>query len=362
MSTMLTLSALRALIGETGDALMRSVNDGRKVEPTHELILPRSDVKRDPWGAICDRLADFTADMSKRLDAGETALFSTNLKYQIAEYMRTMYPATAVRGWGFTIDRSAPPGAKTISISRLEVLGRMRRASSLSDDAPLTTLRASEDLVKPEEYVGAVDWSLSQLEAAAFAGFPLEMESLNGLALIAEQNFELVAASGDADANISGLLTEANIPGISPITGTWSGATHEQVLADLQKLLYTIRATTKGIGVLQPNLLVIPEALWRYLNLRSTYMHTTVRAELLAEFDGLRIVPWAMSDLADAAGTGPRILAACTQAQAGRIYEPLPFQLLAPQQQGMKFRAYGRQKLAGVGLQHPKAFGHMDGC
>lgn len=361
----LDAAACRDRAQECNEALRKSLNGGHKVDSSHSLIIPavpRSDSFKRPWDALAQDMAIFTAERTGRMDAGETMLFATQLKYVMAEWIKTELPTAVARGFGFFVDRSVPPGAKTIAMRRVDPKGQMQLVGAQANDVPLTTVQAYEDTWQTGEYAGAVKWTISELESAAFAGMPLPMETLDALAMIAEQKFEAVAASGESTKNIPGLYNDSNYTATTPTTGTWSTpATQAQVLADCQKLLYATRARVAGVESLYPNILIIPESLWRYVQLRSTYQNTTVVQDLQQEMPGLKVVPWVKGNTAGASSVA-RVFCGTTAKMAGRLHEPLPLTILAPQQQGLEFTAFGRMKLGGWACNHPGAFGYMDGC
>ena len=351
---------------------------GRKVGLDHPLLDPplsREDAlrhqKTDPWSFWCDDLARKVADKSAhfhrddygRADVGETALFAAQLKHYIAEFFGDHYPMTGCRSW-LTVDNSLPVGAREYSARRVLRHGHMKPVAAYGKDAPVITVGAAEDTYRNVEYQGKVIWTLEQLEHAAYAGFPLEMEEMNALAMAAEQNFEEIWHAGDNDFGTLGYYNGAAVSNIvlyAAVTGAWAAATHDQIIGDVRALMYGIRTAT-NVSLLYPDTLVIPSSLTQYLGVRRANTDLSVRAALAQEYPGLRIFESLKADTLDAAGTGPRILAFASTRMASRFGEPRPLEMLPAEVRGAGFESIGRQNLAGAILPQPLAFGHMDGC
>jgi hypothetical protein len=285
------------------------------------------------------------------------------LKYWIAEYFGDYYPMTDCRNW-LTVDNSLPVGAIEYSARRILKHGQLKPVAAYGKDAPVITVGAAEDVYRNVEYQGKIVYTLAQLEHAAFAGFPLETEELQALSIAAEQNFEQVFHNGDNDYGTFGFYNGAavtSIPLYAVVTGTWSTATHDQIMGDLRALMFGIRMAT-DVSLLYPDTLVVPSSLMQYLGVRRTNTDLSVRAAIQQEYPGIRIFESHLADTLDAAGTGPRILACASNRMASRFGEPRQLEMLAPQQMGAAFESIGRQNLAGAILPQPLAFGHTDGC
>lgn len=358
--------------------LMDVLRSGRRVGLDHPLLprpMSREDQVRyrttDPWGFWCDDLAaqvahnsaHFHRDEYGRADVGETALFAAQLKYYIAEFFGEHYPMTACRSW-LTVDNSIPVGAREVSARRILRHGRMKAVAAYGKDAPVLTVGAAEDVYRNVEYQGKIVYTLAQLEHCAYAGFPLEMEELNTLAMAAEQNFEQVWHVGDNDYGTLGFYNGAattSIPLYVVTTGTWATATHDQIVVDVGNLLYGIMTAT-NVEMLQADTLVVPASLWQYMGVRRTNTDLSVMEALKQEYPGLKIVKSVLANLLDATLTGPRLLAFASTRMACRFGEPRPLETLPAQQVGAAFESIGRQNLCGAILPQPIAFGHMDGC
>jgi len=177
----------------------------------------------------------------------------------------------------------------------------------------------------------------------------------------AERNFEIVGLQGHSSSNIVGMYNDANVSLIAALTGTWSGATQAQILADIRNFLHTIKTNSESNYT--PNRLIIPEDLWVYLGARNVNTDRTVMELLMAEFRSLSIIEGsARTNTYDAGGTGPRIMAFYYDEALGAIVEARPFTLEPAEKRGWSYRIPGRNKLGGASIHVPLTFGYMDGC
>jgi len=367
------LKKLKARLDANRKELHDVLISGRKVDMSNKLIDPEIRTPGrtvDSWTLWAMRLASkvadestlFHRDSSGRADVGETALFASQLKYWIAEFFGDYYPTVPVRTW-LTVDNSLPVGAIEYSARRILHHGGMKPVAAYGKDAPLITVGAAEDIYRNVEYQGKTIHTLAQLEHAAFAGFALETEQLQALAMAAEQNVEQIFHNGDNDFGTIGFYNAAGISGI-PIyivaTGTWATATHDQIVADVRILMYGIRNAT-NVSLLYPDSIAIPSSVIQYLGVRRANTDITVRQSLQEEYPGIKIHESHLADTLDAAGTGPRLFAFSSDRMVSRFGEPRQLEMLAPQQVGTAFESIGRQNLAGAILPQPMAMGHMDG-
>jgi hypothetical protein len=325
-----------------------------------------SDSRVNPNDAALERLARmFVQDSAEcaasgwRADAGETRLFATMLKHVVARLVPTLYIPNKVRST-FPIDASIPPGAKTFAIRRIvdrddDDLGIL---TSKSDDIIEVEIDGEEDVFNLLAFARAFSWSMDELEAAAFAGVPLQTEKLAALNRAAERIFELVSLQGVPERGIIGLYNDGNIPPTGVVTGNWVTATHDQIVGDCRALIEGIYTAT----YMRPNRLVVPSESWRYLSVRRTETDLNVLAALQQDYPGLSIVEASpRADTYDAAGTGPRMMAFTYSPDMVKVLEPRRFSLEMPERHGFNYRVAGRSKLGGAAISMPLTVGYMDG-
>ena len=327
-----------------------------------------SDKRKSPADYAMEKLAQMFATDSHecqaagwRADAGETRLFATMLKHIVAKTVPTLYIPNMVRS-AFPIDNSTPAGAKTVEFHRIidqddDDLGQL---SSKADDVMMVDLSAEAELYRLQSFGRGFAWSMDELEEAAFAGVQLQTEGLAVLARAAERVFELVALQGYGEGGIGGAYNDAHITPTAVITGTWSGATHDQIVADIRKLLEAVK-TASGTNY-RPNRLLVPSEVWQYLAKKRTNTDMNVTQDIIAAYPGLQVLEASpRADDYDAAGTGPRMMAYTYSPDLIRVSEPRRFTLEPPEKHGFSYIVRGRQKLGGTQIIVPLSVGYMDG-
>lgn len=296
-----------------------------------------------------------------RWDAGETRLFARMLKHIVAKTVPTLYTPNQSR-MAFPVDMVAPPGARTAAFHRLidHDDDRLGMISEMGDDVLMVDIGAEEINYNLEEFARGFQWSISELEAAALAQVNLSTEKMAALNRAVERVFEIIMLEGYAAKNIAGVYDDSNVTLTAPTTGTWSGATWAQILADCKKLLEAVKSAS-GYNY-TPNRLAMPSGLWEYMSLRRTNTDLNIMEALQKDYPGLQIIEMHRSDLYDAAGTGPRILAYTYNPDLLKLAEPRRFSLEPPEKHGFMYRIIGRQKLGGAVINVPLTVGYMDGC
>ena len=350
-----------------GKPLPRSDSSQVSEDVRSALSMPWADRDRSPNEFAIEDLAKRVVNDSHLLqdrgwkqDAGDTRLFATMLKQIIARAIPTLYTPNFARQ-AFPIRNDVNPAARTYAHHRVIKHGAMELLTPGSTDTPMVTVSAEEDERRLSSYHAGFQWSLEDLEQAAFAGVALNTEQLAALNHAAELQFELNALQGEASANTTGTYNDANIGLIAALTGTWAGATQAQILEDCRNFLHTIRTNSDDNYV--PNRLIIPSSLWQYLGARNVNTDRTVRDLLLAEWPGLSIIMGSSrTDLYDVAGTGPRIMGFYFDSNLIAVVEARRLTLEPAEKRGFNYQVIGRMRMGGCSCHHPLTAGYMDGC
>jgi len=293
-------------------------------------------------------------------DAGESRLFAQMLQHMMSANIPTLYVPNQARGL-FPVDSSIPPGAETVLTQRVVTIddATLGQMSPSADDIQYVEIRGEFETLRLMSYARGVIWSLDELESAAFAGVQLRQEKMAALNDRVESIFDLVAFLGDAASGFSGMYNNAGITPTAVVTGTWSGATADQILGDVKALIEAVFAANDNV---RPNVLIIPASLTRYLTVRRAETDKNVRTMIQEDYPGIRILECNRADLYDAAGTGPRIMAYFSNPLHLAVLVARSFTLEPPEKHGFTYRLAGRQKLGGGAFHVPLTAGYMDGC
>lgn len=296
-----------------------------------------------------------------RADAGESRLFEQMLRHVVSALVPTLYIPNQARSI-FPIDTSLPAGAETILKQRVidEDDDAYGQISPNGDDIQIVEISAESDIYRMASFARGIYWNLDELESAAFAGVPLQSEKMAALNRAVERIFELVAYQGYAPANITGTYNDANIAITAVVTGTWATATADQIVGDIDALVEA-NVTANGANY-RPNRLVVPQSLTRYMKVRRANTDLTVREMVQANEPQMQIVECNRANLYDAAGTGPRLMAYVADPMFLNVGVARNFTLEPAEKHGLRYRLFGRQKLAGCICSVPLTANYMDGC
>jgi hypothetical protein len=339
-----------------------------RTDAERALKRPDARLKQPNMWAIRQLVREFVADSAYatanewRADAGEALLFALMLQHVVSQYTPTLYTRKQARTL-FPIDNSTPVGAETILKRRLideDMADDLGQISPDSDDVIIVDVSGTSETHTVAEFARGIVWSIGELENAAFTGVNLRGDKLAALNRRVESVYDRVALQGYAPANFTGAYNDANIGLTVPTTGTWNAATAVQILADVHDIMQAVHAQTAYNHM--PTRLLIPATLTEFLSLRNVAMPGNVRSMIQEDFPGLTIMEADRADLYDVAGTGPRIMAFTPDPMMLNINVPREFTLEPPEKHGLKYRLFGRLRLAGCICSMPLTAEYMDGC
>lgn len=293
-----------------------------------------------------------------RLDAGETALLTQQLESMMTELFNTEYAELKTRRF-FPVDNSQPNGARTVAYRQYDKAGKAKIIANYGDDLPLVNVQGRKHITPVVGLGAGYELSIQDLRAAAMAGVPLDTMMAETARVAIEQGIDELAAVGDADAGIEGFLNHSNIPVVTTPTGTWSTASPDEIIADVEELWASIPLATLQLHF--PNTLLVDPVSWKHMNKRLTDSSISVKKYLLENLEGLTgIDQWHRLQTAGAAGVS-RIMAYQKAPRTGRILIPQEFESFPPQERNLSFQVPCHARCAGAMVPFPLAYAYMDG-
>lgn len=299
--------------------------------------------------------------LNVRLDARETAILTRQLEYVKSRTYDVKYPAMAARRF-IPVSTETPNGADSITYSQWDQYGMAKVVANAADDLPLVDVVAQE-FTSPVKSLGdAYTYSIQDLRRVAQSGQPLDAMRAQAARRAIESAIDEIAAFGLPEARLPGLLNHANIPIVAPDTGTWATATAEEILADLNKLVNSIVTSTKNVH--QPDTLLLDTASFALLASMPTgadLQRTVLRVFLETNPYIRNVDQWHKLDTADAAGTGPRIVAYQRSPEVMELEIPQEFEQFPPQARNLAFVIPCHARIGGTVVRYPLAIAFMDG-
>jgi hypothetical protein len=306
-----------------------------------------------------------------RLDANETALFGRQLEYISTRIRETKRPELKWRQFVPVISE-APPGAETWSYFLWDAAGMAEIVTNYADDIRRVAVNAKKFSFDIASYALGYDWSVQDLERAAFAGVNYRNRKSDQVRKGFEIKFEKLAAFGQSGMNLKGLLNNPNVPvsaaAVVGGSGVWgsAGKSANDVLNELIAWEDIILNTTKGVET--PDTLLLPLAKYRYLQNTPLYTgagsHPEETIEKVFKSRSRYITGidwWHQLDTADAPGTGPRALVYKRDEEHVHFELPLAPRELPAQVQGLALSINSWARAGGVIFEYPLSALYIDG-
>lgn len=305
------------------------------------------------------------------LDAAEAALLDRELRYVETQVFRRKYPALKHRLL-IPANRSIPRGAATASYRMVEQVRAAKIVTGMSTDIPRADVFSSEWPTPLRPIASSFVYDVIELQQAAMSGFPIDAERAMACRDSIEVLLNQIAFFGDAPYGLPGMLNNANVTVVAAIANggqtVWNSSgtikAAAGILADLTLMIGTVRGATNGLHELTQ--IVLPTALMTVLRMTPWSVaggsDMTLLQFLQKNFAGITFDEAIELDLANAAGTGPRIVG---YAKDETVLDELiagEYEQLPPQPEGLGFLNIGWAVTGGTRIRKPKAVVYLDGA
>jgi hypothetical protein len=171
-------------------------------------------------------------------DAEGQMFMARELEYMEARTFEVLYQDLLFRQL-FPVDTSPPPGAKNVTYKVFDKRGKPRWLNTKSFDLPRADVDGRE-VTTPLHWSGlSYGFSMAEIEAARFAGVPLEQAKANAVRRGFEEEMNDVAFNGNADLGLTGFFsTGTGIPRTTAPNGAggfpqWDTKTPDEIIADV---------------------------------------------------------------------------------------------------------------------------------
>lgn len=307
-------------------------------------------------------------DPDFRGDANETLVFARQLEHVYATAYEIEYPESAGRRL-IPINTSVSNAASSYVYRMVDEYGEAELIDSYAMDLPNVEGTGKEYTGKLVSAGASFFVSIQDLREAAKAGIQLEAKKALTARKAMDRWIDKMLCKGDSLVSMTGFANNANVPLISPTTGTWSTASAANIQGDVEKLAKSIFTATLGLHGNPDNgsgltLAVAPS---HWAKLASTRVDTFNMMTLLEYLQSRlpfvkEITSWNRLETADAAGTGPRIVAYHKDPDVVEGIISQEFEMLPPQPKSLGYSVPCHARMGGVKVVYPKAMAYMDGC
>ncbi len=312
-------------------------------------------------------LTRFIGDGLSTRDAGEALAFLVSqlahTENEVFERMRTpMQYAQFI-----PISHEAGEYADSIRYELFDVAGRGRRTSGKGRSINLVDVAYADKSMPVMNGDIGYDYSQEELRRSAFLRKPLNVTRLAAAIEAYERHMNDVGLNGEASSNVTGLFNNAFVPQGNAPVGNWAASTPDQILADINAIIFNVWNNTAYNDTVD-TILLPPVSLNKIATTaRSATSDTTIlefikKNNIAKQQRGTEISFQAGFGL-DTAGAGStkRMIAYVKNPNRLIMHIPLALRFLAPQFQGLAVEVPGEYKYSGVEVRYPKSMYYMDG-
>lgn len=304
--------------------------------------------------------------LAARFDAGETAVTARELEHIEQQVTEVLYPDLYAQDFVPLIP-GVDAGAEVYTWRQEDYVGEAKVVANRGDDLPSVDVSLTENY-HPIRTVGD-KYSYTTQELRRFAemkargsSIQLDVERAKKAREFIERKIDAMLTTGDTPTGIKGIANNSNVTlGTLPF-GSWTTATAQQILADLQYLERTVYTQSKQ-RLMADTMLLDPEsyAIAMQTPLGVNNDHTVMAFFLASAMSVKTVRPWWRLSTADAGGTGKRAIAYKRDVTVLGSLIPLIFQAQPPQARGLEFEIPCEARCGGVVVKRPLGVLYADG-
>lgn len=266
------------------------------------------------------------------------------------------------------VSNEAGPWAAAITYETLDQRTKARFMASGSGEMPLADISMGRETMSVEHAGLGYRYSLQELRESAHLGRDLDTRRAEAVRRGTEELAQETCLLGSTPHGLPGLLNNTDVPAASAAVGTWSAATTDNIIDDVNDLIESVYTQSNGIEL--PDTVLIPTAQFALLSrrlvgtehVRSLYQILLEQNLYYTETGGSKLMIKPLAELAGAgAGSTDRMMAYRRDTDVLTFHFPMPLQFVAPQPVLLDVIVPGEFRLSGTEIRYPGACGYSDG-
>lgn len=153
------------------------------------------------------------------------------------------------------------------TLQRKKGVGEGQSYSGTGGDIPLAEVKYDE--ISLQTQLGAIgyQYSLAELATASQVGISLQADKIQAARLAFEKHMSKVAWVGEPEKGLKGLFNQTGVD-VKTAKKAWETATPDEILADINDVLYDAYADTEYNPGISPDTIILPVSLMRVLTSR----------------------------------------------------------------------------------------------
>ena len=266
------------------------------------------------------------------------------------------------------VDTSAGDWAKSVTNYSSDKHGAAGWINGNADDVPLAG--TSKSKFEAPVWMAGIGYSygLEEINHAVQLGINLPADDAMAARRAYEEFVDGVALTGDTGKNVTGLFNSTAVPQAAATTGTWSTATADQILGDVNDAIALVHSNTNTVAYADTLLLPYTEfnriATKRLgADMSMTVLDFLRQANLYTATTGQPLLIRGMRGL-DTAGTSAnkRMIAYRRSPEVLKLHIPMPHRFLPVfQPSALRFEVPGIFRLGGLDIRLPREMAYIDG-
>jgi len=306
---------------------------------------------------ISQELDDAAVEL--KLDSKETAFFARELEHIKAQTYDVLFPELKVRQF-VPVSHDADPNSEKITYRQWQPFGMAQIVSHWADDVPMVEVTGKEFSTPVIEIAQGYGYSKREIAQSAALGRSLPAMKAQAAAQFIERRIDDIGTYGVPEKDMPGLVNNSNATLLTLPTGTWSTATAEQILADMNYMVSQIVTLTKQTHY--PDRMILPTALYMLISQKvaGNQLNDTVLGIFLKTNPFIKQVDtWVKLDTAAADGSG-RVI--CYKYDPNVLQYEIPQEMRqeAPEVRGRGVLVECNARVGGVVVRYPLAICYAD--
>ena len=266
------------------------------------------------------------------------------------------------------IDTSISNGAESFSYHQFDGVGIAKFTNGYAiGDMPRVDISGKKFTAPFESLTAAFGWSLNELRNAQLVRRPLSKMKAERARRAHDEAWNRVGLFGSSEHGMRGLINHPNITvtdapdgaGASPL---WSLKTPDEIIADVNTMIRTVRDITNGVEEIVKVWVPIDQFGIIEETPRSDTSDTTILEFLMKTHKGVTF-EW-INELAAAKSFGNLTVDAMFGATGGNdtaLMVSQPFETSPIQQDGFDFKVGTHSRIGGVRMPYPLGYHRVDG-
>ena len=296
---------------------------------------------------------------TNRLDEQDSIFFERELESVKSQTYDVKFPRLRfAEGDLIPISFEAGAGARSITYETFTMLGIAKVISDYADDLPRGDVKGKETTVNVRDLGSSFGWNVREIKAARRTGKALEARKSQAARRAIFQLLDKIAAFGDKETGLQGLLTHPNITEvIVPADGTGSSTRFQdkdpdKILRDLNAIPTAIIDSTNGVE--SPDTMLMPHAQFELISNtpRSSHSDVSIKEWFLRNNEHIKeIMP--VVKMKGAENGDDVIVCYEKNPQTITVEIPDPFEILDGEQRGLEVLFPAIMSTGGVIIYYP---------